>query len=160
MKTVIMFCRKIIILTAIRRACIYFQRQEMTASSETLDGITDTAPQALSYHSNASTLRSTDSPKRDATEMYLKSKALLESRRECRQTSLALKGCSAFTFFHLHLETSYTRVIAYFYSTEPHTKDIDVFLKRDIETGFGFRVLGGEGPQQPVSNNILVGTFI
>lgn len=35
--------------------------------------------------------------------------------------------------------------------TEPHAKDIDVFLKRDIETGFGFRVLGGEGPQQPVS---------
>lgn len=38
-----------------------------------------------------------------------------------------------------------------FSSAEPHTKDIDVFLKRDIETGFGFRVLGGEGPQQPVS---------
>lgn len=37
------------------------------------------------------------------------------------------------------------------HSAEPHTKDIDVFLKRDIETGFGFRVLGGEGPQQPVS---------
>lgn len=42
-------------------------------------------------------------------------------------------------------------------STEPHTKDIDVFLKRDIETGFGFRVLGGEGPQQPVS---ILQTFL
>ncbi|XP_044026154.1 membrane-associated guanylate kinase, WW and PDZ domain-containing protein 3 isoform X2 [Siniperca chuatsi] len=99
-------------------------RQEMTTSTETLDGITDTAPQALPYHSNSSTLRSTDSPKRDATEMYLKSKALLESR-------------------------------------QPHTKDIDVFLKRDIETGFGFRVLGGEGPQQPnVFPQVYIGAIV
>lgn len=42
-------------------------------------------------------------------------------------------------------------MIKVFLPTEPYTKDIDVFLKRDIETGFGFRVLGGEGPQQPVS---------
>ncbi|XP_056260303.1 membrane-associated guanylate kinase, WW and PDZ domain-containing protein 3-like isoform X5 [Seriola aureovittata] len=99
-------------------------RQEMTASTETLDGITDSAPQALPYHSNTSTLRSADSPKRDATEMYLKSKALLESR-------------------------------------QPHTKDIDVFLKRDIETGFGFRVLGGEGPQQPnVFPQVYIGAIV
>ncbi|XP_041807617.1 membrane-associated guanylate kinase, WW and PDZ domain-containing protein 3 [Chelmon rostratus] len=98
-------------------------RQEMTASTETLDG-TDSAPQALPYHSNTSTLRSADSPKRDATEMYLKSKALLESR-------------------------------------QPHTKDIDVFLKRDIETGFGFRVLGGEGPQQPnVFPQVYIGAIV
>uniref|UniRef100_A0A7N8X6Y5 Membrane-associated guanylate kinase, WW and PDZ domain-containing protein 3 n=1 Tax=Mastacembelus armatus TaxID=205130 RepID=A0A7N8X6Y5_9TELE len=93
-------------------------------STETLDGNTDSAPQALPYHSNTSTLRSTDSPKRDATEMYLKSKALLESR-------------------------------------QPHTKDIDVFLKRDIETGFGFRVLGGEGPQQPnVFPQVYIGAIV
>uniref|UniRef100_A0A8C8DVC1 Membrane-associated guanylate kinase, WW and PDZ domain-containing protein 3 n=1 Tax=Oryzias sinensis TaxID=183150 RepID=A0A8C8DVC1_9TELE len=91
--------------------------QELTASMETLDGVTDATPQALTYHSNTSTLRSSDSPKREATEMYLKSKALLE---------------------------------------KPHTKDIDVFLKRDIETGFGFRVLGGEGPQQPVYIGAIV----
>uniref|UniRef100_A0A3Q3AZP3 Membrane-associated guanylate kinase, WW and PDZ domain-containing protein 3 n=1 Tax=Kryptolebias marmoratus TaxID=37003 RepID=A0A3Q3AZP3_KRYMA len=91
--------------------------QEMTASTETLDAITDATPQALPYHSNTNTLRSSDSPKRDATEMYLKSKALLD---------------------------------------KPHTKDIDVFLKRDIETGFGFRVLGGEGPQQPVYIGAIV----
>ncbi|XP_056260268.1 membrane-associated guanylate kinase, WW and PDZ domain-containing protein 3-like isoform X1 [Seriola aureovittata] len=103
---------------------VSFQRQEMTASTETLDGITDSAPQALPYHSNTSTLRSADSPKRDATEMYLKSKALLESR-------------------------------------QPHTKDIDVFLKRDIETGFGFRVLGGEGPQQPnVFPQVYIGAIV
>lgn len=55
----------------------------MTASTETLDAIGDSVPQALPYHSNTSTLRATnDSPKRDATEMYLKSKALLESRRK------------------------------------------------------------------------------
>lgn len=96
MKNVIICCGKIMTLTAIHHACVYFQRQDMTASTETLDGITDTAPQALPYHSNTSTLRSTDSPKRDATEMYLKSKALLESRRECGQTSVT----SVFTFDH------------------------------------------------------------
>ncbi|XP_034056865.1 membrane-associated guanylate kinase, WW and PDZ domain-containing protein 3-like isoform X2 [Gymnodraco acuticeps] len=99
-------------------------RPEMTASTETLDCLTDSAPQALPYHSNTSTLRSIDSPKREATEMYLKSKALLESR-------------------------------------QPYTKDIDVFLKRDIETGFGFRVLGGEGPQQPnVFPQVYIGAIV
>ncbi|XP_054639271.1 membrane-associated guanylate kinase, WW and PDZ domain-containing protein 3-like isoform X2 [Dunckerocampus dactyliophorus] len=100
-------------------------RQEMTASTETLDALGDSVPQALPYHSNASTLRAAaDSPKRDATELYLKSKALLESR-------------------------------------QPHTKDIDVFLKRDIETGFGFRVLGGEGPQQPnVFPQVYIGAIV
>ncbi|XP_032368570.1 membrane-associated guanylate kinase, WW and PDZ domain-containing protein 3 isoform X1 [Etheostoma spectabile] len=99
-------------------------KQEMTASTETLDGIVDSAPHALPYHSNTSTLRSANSPKREATEMYLKSKALLESR-------------------------------------QPHTKDIDVFLKRDIETGFGFRVLGGEGPQQPnVFPQVYIGAIV
>uniref|UniRef100_A0A672G5M5 Membrane-associated guanylate kinase, WW and PDZ domain-containing protein 3 n=1 Tax=Salarias fasciatus TaxID=181472 RepID=A0A672G5M5_SALFA len=86
-------------------------------SVSTLDGIVDSVQQALPYHSNTSTLRSVESPKRDVTELYLKSKALLE---------------------------------------KPHTKDIDVFLKRDIETGFGFRVLGGEGPQQPVYIGAIV----
>ncbi|XP_040060755.2 membrane-associated guanylate kinase, WW and PDZ domain-containing protein 3 isoform X1 [Gasterosteus aculeatus] len=99
-------------------------RQEMTTSTETLDGTADSAPQALPYHSNTSTLRSAGSPKREATEMYLKSKALLESR-------------------------------------QPHTKDIDVFLKRDIETGFGFRVLGGEGPQQPnIFPQVYIGAIV
>uniref|UniRef100_A0A673JDD3 Membrane associated guanylate kinase, WW and PDZ domain containing 3b n=1 Tax=Sinocyclocheilus rhinocerous TaxID=307959 RepID=A0A673JDD3_9TELE len=32
----------------------------------------------------------------------------------------------------------------------PHYKELDVFIKRDQETGFGFRVLGGEGAEQPV----------
>ncbi|XP_072308316.1 membrane-associated guanylate kinase, WW and PDZ domain-containing protein 3-like isoform X1 [Eucyclogobius newberryi] len=99
-------------------------RQEMTASTETLDSVIDSAPQALQYHSNTSTLRSIDSPKRDAQEMYLKSKALLDSR-------------------------------------QPHTKDIDVFLNRDIETGFGFRVLGGEGPQQPnIFPQVYIGAIV
>ncbi|XP_077428993.1 membrane-associated guanylate kinase, WW and PDZ domain-containing protein 3 isoform X1 [Vanacampus margaritifer] len=100
-------------------------RQDMTASTETLDAIGDPAPQALPYHSNTSTLRAAnDSPKRDAAELYLKSKALLESR-------------------------------------QPHTKDIDVFLKRDIETGFGFRVLGGDGPQQPnVFPQVYIGAIV
>lgn len=33
----------------------------------------------------------------------------------------------------------------------PHSKELDVFIKRDQDTGFGFRVLGGEGSEQPVS---------
>uniref|UniRef100_A0A8C7JF65 Membrane-associated guanylate kinase, WW and PDZ domain-containing protein 3 n=1 Tax=Oncorhynchus kisutch TaxID=8019 RepID=A0A8C7JF65_ONCKI len=86
--------------------------------TETLDCVTDSVPQALPFHSNTSTLRN-NSPKRDATEMYLKSKALLESK-------------------------------------QPHTKDLDVFIKRDQETGFGFRVLGGEGPEQPVYIGAIV----
>uniref|UniRef100_A0A3B4AFZ7 Membrane-associated guanylate kinase, WW and PDZ domain-containing protein 3 n=1 Tax=Periophthalmus magnuspinnatus TaxID=409849 RepID=A0A3B4AFZ7_9GOBI len=95
-----------------------FDHQQNTGDlTETLDSVIDSAPQALQYHSNTSTLRSIDSPKRDAQETYLKSKALLD---------------------------------------KPHTKDIDVFLKRDIETGFGFRVLGGEGPQQPVYIGAIV----
>ncbi|MCJ8729454.1 hypothetical protein PDJAM_G00106510 [Pangasius djambal] len=32
----------------------------------------------------------------------------------------------------------------------PQYKELDVFIKRDQKTGFGFRVLGGEGPEQPV----------
>ncbi|XP_072540800.1 membrane-associated guanylate kinase, WW and PDZ domain-containing protein 3 isoform X2 [Salminus brasiliensis] len=35
-------------------------------------------------------------------------------------------------------------------TTQPQYKELDVFIKRDQETGFGFRVLGGEGPEQPV----------
>ncbi len=35
--------------------------------------------------------------------------------------------------------------------TVPHYKELEVFIKRDQETGFGFRVLGGEGAEQPVS---------
>uniref|UniRef100_A0A8C7RHJ9 Membrane-associated guanylate kinase, WW and PDZ domain-containing protein 3 n=1 Tax=Oncorhynchus mykiss TaxID=8022 RepID=A0A8C7RHJ9_ONCMY len=92
--------------------------QEITSSTETLDCVTDSVPQALPFHSSTSTLRN-NSPKRDATEMYLKSKALLESK-------------------------------------QPHTKDLDVFIKRDQETGFGFRVLGGEGPEQPVYIGAIV----
>ncbi|KAK2889507.1 hypothetical protein Q8A67_014882 [Cirrhinus molitorella] len=35
-------------------------------------------------------------------------------------------------------------------SIVPLYKELDVFIKRDQETGFGFRVLGGEGADQPV----------
>lgn len=57
----------------------------MTASTETLNATTDLAPQALPYPTNPSTQLGADSPKREATEMYLKSKALLESRRKRRR---------------------------------------------------------------------------
>uniref|UniRef100_A0AAZ3SHT7 Membrane-associated guanylate kinase, WW and PDZ domain-containing protein 3 n=1 Tax=Oncorhynchus tshawytscha TaxID=74940 RepID=A0AAZ3SHT7_ONCTS len=40
--------------------------------------------------------------------------------------------------------------------TSPNTKDLDVFIKRNQESGFGFRVLGGEGPDQPVYIGAIV----
>nr|UDP83075.1 MAGI3 [Scophthalmus maximus] len=40
--------------------------------------------------------------------------------------------------------------------TAPNTKDLDVFIKRNQESGFGFRVLGGEGPDQPVYIGAIV----
>lgn len=57
----------------------------MTASTETLDISTELAPQALPYPANPGTQLGADSPKREATELYLKSKALLESRRKRRR---------------------------------------------------------------------------
>lgn len=91
------------------------QRQEMINSTETL-GQTEGPPNPLPFPANA--LRSS-SPKPDASELYLKSKALLDSR-------------------------------------PPNTKDLDVFIKRNQESGFGFRVLGGEGPDQPVYIGAIV----
>lgn len=38
-------------------------------------------------------------------------------------------------------------------SAAPNTKELDVYIKRNQESGFGFRVLGGEGPDQPVRNS-------
>uniref|UniRef100_A0A3Q2ZR58 Membrane-associated guanylate kinase, WW and PDZ domain-containing protein 3 n=1 Tax=Kryptolebias marmoratus TaxID=37003 RepID=A0A3Q2ZR58_KRYMA len=86
-------------------------RQEMANSTETLS-----QQEALPVSVN--TLRSS-SPKPDPSELYLKSKALLDSR-------------------------------------PLHTKDLDVFIKRNQESGFGFRVLGGEGPDQPVYIGAIV----
>ncbi|XP_067863821.1 membrane-associated guanylate kinase, WW and PDZ domain-containing protein 3a isoform X2 [Heptranchias perlo] len=42
-----------------------------------------------------------------------------------------------------------------FDSKPPNTKDIDIFLRK-LESGFGFRVLGGDGPDTPV----LIGAII
>ncbi|KAM9752130.1 membrane-associated guanylate kinase, WW and PDZ domain-containing protein 3a isoform 1-T1 [Menidia menidia] len=89
------------------------QRQEMANSTETL-----TQPEAPPNAFPTNTTRSS-SPKPDASELYLKSKALLDSK-------------------------------------PPNTKDLDVFIKRNQESGFGFRVLGGEGPDQPVYIGAIV----
>uniref|UniRef100_A0A8C5G8E1 Membrane-associated guanylate kinase, WW and PDZ domain-containing protein 3 n=1 Tax=Gouania willdenowi TaxID=441366 RepID=A0A8C5G8E1_GOUWI len=70
----------------------------------------------LSYSSN--TLRAS-SPKPDASDLYLKSRALLDSK-------------------------------------PVNTKELDVFIKRNQESGFGFRVLGGEGPELPVYIGAIV----
>ncbi|XP_074537246.1 membrane-associated guanylate kinase, WW and PDZ domain-containing protein 3a isoform X2 [Halichoeres trimaculatus] len=91
------------------------QRQEMISSTETLSQ-PEIPPNPLSFTAN--TLRSS-SPKPDASELYLKSKALLDSK-------------------------------------PANTKELDVFIKRNQESGFGFRVLGGEGPDQPVYIGAIV----
>ncbi|KAM3872598.1 membrane-associated guanylate kinase, WW and PDZ domain-containing protein 3a [Diretmus argenteus] len=91
------------------------QRQETTTSTET-PSHSELPPQPLPFPTN--TLRSS-SPKPDPSELYLKSKALLDSK-------------------------------------PPNTKDLDVFIKRNQESGFGFRVLGGEGPDQPVYIGAIV----
>ncbi|XP_054912720.1 membrane-associated guanylate kinase, WW and PDZ domain-containing protein 3a isoform X1 [Poeciliopsis prolifica] len=91
------------------------QRQEMANSTETLS-----QPEVLSnaLPVSTNTLRSS-SPKPDPSELYLKSKAMLDSK-------------------------------------PPNAKDLDVFIKRNQESGFGFRVLGGEGPDQPVYIGAIV----
>uniref|UniRef100_A0AAZ3PUT9 Membrane-associated guanylate kinase, WW and PDZ domain-containing protein 3 n=1 Tax=Oncorhynchus tshawytscha TaxID=74940 RepID=A0AAZ3PUT9_ONCTS len=95
------------------------KEKEMTTSTETLstpEPALTPAPQPLPFSSNS--IHSA-SPKPDPSELYLKSKALLDSK-------------------------------------PPNTKDLDVFIKRNQESGFGFRVLGGEGPDQPVYIGAIV----
>uniref|UniRef100_A0A671WA88 Membrane-associated guanylate kinase, WW and PDZ domain-containing protein 3 n=1 Tax=Sparus aurata TaxID=8175 RepID=A0A671WA88_SPAAU len=92
------------------------QRQEMLSSTETIGQPSELPPNPLSYPAN--TLRAS-SPKPDASELYLKSRAMLDSK-------------------------------------PPNTKDLDVYIKRNQESGFGFRVLGGEGPDQPVYIGAIV----
>ncbi|XP_069566962.1 membrane-associated guanylate kinase, WW and PDZ domain-containing protein 3a isoform X2 [Brachyistius frenatus] len=91
------------------------QRQDMINSTEALSQ-PEAPSNPLPYSAN--TLRSS-SPKPDASELYLKSRAMLDSK-------------------------------------PPNTKDLDVFIKRNQESGFGFRVLGGEGPDQPVYIGAIV----
>ncbi|XP_010899905.1 membrane-associated guanylate kinase, WW and PDZ domain-containing protein 3a isoform X2 [Esox lucius] len=93
------------------------QEREMTTSTETLSP-TELAPAPPPLPFPTNTMRSA-SPKPDPSELYLKSKALLDSK-------------------------------------PPNTKDLDVFIKRNQESGFGFRVLGGEGPDQPVYIGAIV----
>ncbi|XP_068607683.1 membrane-associated guanylate kinase, WW and PDZ domain-containing protein 3-like [Brachionichthys hirsutus] len=91
-------------------------RQETVGSTETIRHPPESSSNPISLHANA--LRSS-SPKPDASELYLKSKAFLDSK-------------------------------------PPNTKDLDVYIKRKQESGFGFRVLGGEGPDQPVYIGAIV----
>ncbi|KAK6308316.1 hypothetical protein J4Q44_G00215870 [Coregonus suidteri] len=93
------------------------KEKEKTTSTETLsppEPALAPTPQPLPFPLN--TMRSA---KPDPSELYLKSKALLDSK-------------------------------------PPNTKDLDVFIKRNQESGFGFRVLGGEGPDQPVYIGAIV----
>uniref|UniRef100_I3KIK5 Membrane-associated guanylate kinase, WW and PDZ domain-containing protein 3 n=1 Tax=Oreochromis niloticus TaxID=8128 RepID=I3KIK5_ORENI len=105
----------VLVLRGGESAVMKQQRQEMISSTETLSQ-PEASPNASTFSS--STLRSA-SPKPDASELYLKSKAILDSK-------------------------------------PPNTKDLDVFIKRNQESGFGFRVLGGEGPDQPVYIGAIV----
>ncbi|XP_072512613.1 membrane-associated guanylate kinase, WW and PDZ domain-containing protein 3a isoform X1 [Salminus brasiliensis] len=94
------------------------QKHEMstnTVSSES-PSQPELIPQSLPFPPNV--VRSS-SPKLDPSELYLKSKAILDSK-------------------------------------PTNTKELDVFIKRNQESGFGFRVLGGEGPDQPVYIGAIV----
>ncbi|XP_066527751.1 membrane-associated guanylate kinase, WW and PDZ domain-containing protein 3a [Hoplias malabaricus] len=94
------------------------QKHELTtntASSE-VQGQPEPMPQSLPFPPN---LVRSSSPKLDPSELYLKSKAILDSK-------------------------------------PANTKELDVFIKRHQESGFGFRVLGGEGPDQPVYIGAIV----
>ncbi|TSL61244.1 Membrane-associated guanylate kinase, WW and PDZ domain-containing protein 3 [Bagarius yarrelli] len=73
-------------------------------------------PQSLPFPPNV--VRSS-SPKLDPSEVYLKSRAMLDSK-------------------------------------PANTRELDVFIKRNQESGFGFRVLGGEGTDQPVYIGAIV----
>lgn len=85
----------------------------MTSSTENLDITTDLAPQVLPYDNNTTTQFGANSPKREAAEMYLKSKALLESRRKHPHRNFKVNR----HFFHL---------LAY-YSTVPLTQSLTDF---------------------------------
>ncbi|XP_061908747.1 membrane-associated guanylate kinase, WW and PDZ domain-containing protein 3a isoform X2 [Entelurus aequoreus] len=87
------------------------QRPELIDSAEA-PGHAEVPPNPLSFPANAA---HSSSPKPDASELYLKSRAMVDSQPS-------------------------------------YTKNLDVFIKRNQESGFGFRVLGGEGPDQPVSS--------
>ncbi|KAL2076386.1 hypothetical protein ACEWY4_028017 [Coilia grayii] len=99
------------------------EKQDMSPSPEALPppeppvpAAAAAPPQSLPFPPNM--IRSA-SPKLDPSQLYLKSKAMLENK-------------------------------------PPNTKELDVFIKRDQESGFGFRVLGGEGPEQPVYIGAIV----
>lgn len=70
-------------------------RQEMISSTETLVQPTETAPATTPYATN--TLRSS-SPKPDASELYLKSKALLDSKRKFTPAAAQDSGQRRFYF--------------------------------------------------------------
>ncbi|XP_062396884.1 membrane-associated guanylate kinase, WW and PDZ domain-containing protein 3a isoform X2 [Sardina pilchardus] len=96
------------------------EKQDRSPSPEVMTPTEPTPPppppQSLPFPPNL--IRSA-SPKLDPSQLYLKSKAMLENK-------------------------------------PPNTKELDVFIKRDQESGFGFRVLGGEGPEQPVYIGAIV----
>ncbi|KAG5838290.1 hypothetical protein ANANG_G00222210 [Anguilla anguilla] len=94
-------------------------KQEAVAPGVEPPTVSEVPPQPLQPLPFAPSTARSNSPKPDPTELYMKSKALLESK-------------------------------------PPNTKDLDVFIKRNQESGFGFRVLGGEGPDQPVYIGAIV----
>ncbi|KAG5281833.1 hypothetical protein AALO_G00049300 [Alosa alosa] len=94
------------------------EKQDRSPSPEVMTPTEPTPPPPQSLPFPPNLIRSA-SPKLDPSQLYLKSKAMLENK-------------------------------------PPNTKELDVFIKRDQESGFGFRVLGGEGPEQPVYIGAIV----
>uniref|UniRef100_A0AAR2KET7 Membrane-associated guanylate kinase, WW and PDZ domain-containing protein 3 n=1 Tax=Pygocentrus nattereri TaxID=42514 RepID=A0AAR2KET7_PYGNA len=94
------------------------QKHEMATNTVSPESQSQPEPVPQSFPFPPNLVRS-NSPKLDPTELYLKSKAILESK-------------------------------------PANIKELDVFIKRNQESGFGFRVLGGEGPDQPVYIGAIV----
>ncbi|KAM8861971.1 membrane-associated guanylate kinase, WW and PDZ domain-containing protein 2 isoform 4-T4 [Synchiropus picturatus] len=90
-----------------------------------------------------------DLNKPDPYDLYEKSRALYESRRECFNCALAAPGTRPLMPLVLH--------------SGPDYEEVEVHLLRE-KTGFGFRILGGDEAVQAVSpdarDKIVIGAII
>uniref|UniRef100_G3U714 Membrane-associated guanylate kinase, WW and PDZ domain-containing protein 3 n=1 Tax=Loxodonta africana TaxID=9785 RepID=G3U714_LOXAF len=115
----------------------------LSSPPRSLEAINEPTPQPMPFP--PSIIRS-GSPKLDPSEVYLKSKTLYEDKRVSKALSKEIASNEHYREFTLH---------HFLYSKAPNTKDLDVFLRKQ-ESGFGFRVLGGDGPDQ----SIYIGAII
>ncbi|XP_047453279.1 membrane-associated guanylate kinase, WW and PDZ domain-containing protein 2-like isoform X3 [Mugil cephalus] len=98
-----------------------------------------------------------DLNKPDPYDLYEKSRAIYESRRECGKR--VVSGCwwTLTWFVNLH------RLLVCVCASGPEYEEVEVHLLRE-KTGFGFRILGGDEAVQAVSpdarDKIVIGAII